>query len=206
MNKYEFLARLYNGLSGLPQDDIDERLSFYGEMIDDLKEEGLTEEEAVAKIGSVEEIVSQVVSEIPFTKHVKERIKPMKNRKTWEIVLIAVGFPVWFPVLLALAVSAFAVALSLCAAAVAVIVSLWAACVSMAVAAVGGLLLSAVLPFVGKGVTAAVMLAGALVCAGLAILLFWGCKAITGKAVLLTKKVLLWAKSRFVKKEKKDEQ
>ena len=59
MRKQEFLAKLRKGLSGLPQDDIEERLIFYSEMIEDRKEEGLSEEEAVAAIGSVDEIVAQ---------------------------------------------------------------------------------------------------------------------------------------------------
>ena len=33
MNKQEFLAQLGKGLSGLPKDDIDERLTFYREQI-----------------------------------------------------------------------------------------------------------------------------------------------------------------------------
>ena len=33
MSKQEFLSRLAEGLSGLPQDDITERLAFYGEML-----------------------------------------------------------------------------------------------------------------------------------------------------------------------------
>ena len=57
MNKQEFLAGLQKGLSGLPQEDVEERLTFYGEMLDDRMEEGLSEEEAVAAAGSVEEIV-----------------------------------------------------------------------------------------------------------------------------------------------------
>ena len=52
MTKREFLAQLRKGLSGLPQDDIEERLTFYGEMIEDRKEEGLSEEEAVSAVGS----------------------------------------------------------------------------------------------------------------------------------------------------------
>ena len=58
MNKTEFLERLGERLSGLPQEDIDERLGFYGEMIDDRMEENLSEEEAVAQIGSMDDIVS----------------------------------------------------------------------------------------------------------------------------------------------------
>lgn len=47
MNKQEFLVKLRKGLSGLPKEDIEERLTFYSEMIDDRMEEGLSEEEAV---------------------------------------------------------------------------------------------------------------------------------------------------------------
>ena len=56
MLKQEFLAQLRDALCGLPQRDIDERLTFYSEMIDDRMEEGLSEEEAVAAVGSVDEI------------------------------------------------------------------------------------------------------------------------------------------------------
>ncbi len=52
MNKREFLQKLENGLSGLPREDIEQRLSFYAEMIDDRIEDGFSEEEAVAGIGT----------------------------------------------------------------------------------------------------------------------------------------------------------
>ena len=39
MNKQEFLAELRKRLSGLPQADIEERIVFYSEMIDDRTEE-----------------------------------------------------------------------------------------------------------------------------------------------------------------------
>ena len=73
MNKQEFLTRLRKGLSGLPQEDIEERLTFYSEMIDDRIEEGLSEEEAVAAIGSPDEIAEQIIGEIPIKKIVKEK-------------------------------------------------------------------------------------------------------------------------------------
>ena len=73
MTKQEFLCELQKGLSGLPRDDTDARLSFYSEMIDDRMEEGMTEEEAVAGIGTVESIVSQIISETPTSKIIAER-------------------------------------------------------------------------------------------------------------------------------------
>ena len=65
MNKREFLARLRKELSGLPQSDREERLAFYSEMIDDRMEEGLSEEDAVSAVGSVEEIAAQIVADFP---------------------------------------------------------------------------------------------------------------------------------------------
>ena len=62
MDKLTFLGLLRQGLNGLPQEDIEERIGFYSEMIDDRMEEGLSEAEAVAGVGSVEEIVPQIIA------------------------------------------------------------------------------------------------------------------------------------------------
>ena len=61
MNKQEFLTELKKALSPLSKADLEERLSFYSEMIDDRMEEGLSEEEAVAAIGSPDEIAAQII-------------------------------------------------------------------------------------------------------------------------------------------------
>ena len=74
MNKQEFLRGLRTALSGLPQDDIEERVTFYGEMIDDRIEEGMSEDEAVAGIGTVDEVRAQTIAEIPLQKLVKEKV------------------------------------------------------------------------------------------------------------------------------------
>ena len=66
MDKQEFLLRLRKELSGLPREDLEERLTFYSEMIDDRMEEGVSEEEAVAAAGSVDEILWQTVEEVPY--------------------------------------------------------------------------------------------------------------------------------------------
>ena len=79
MTKNDFLKELEKGLSGLPKNDISERLDFYGEMIDDRMEEGFTESDAVAACGSVDEIVSQTLNDIPLKKIVKERLSKRKK-------------------------------------------------------------------------------------------------------------------------------
>ena len=62
MDKAQFLEELKRRLSGLPQSELEERLLFYSEMIDDRVEDGLTEEEAVAGIGSVDALVEQIMT------------------------------------------------------------------------------------------------------------------------------------------------
>lgn len=63
------------------------RLAFYGEMLDDRIEEGLSEDAAVAEIGDANEIVRQTVADIPLAKLAKEKIKPKRRLKAWEIIL-----------------------------------------------------------------------------------------------------------------------
>ena len=55
MNKQEFLTQMQKALSWLPQEDIEERIAFYSEIIDDHIEEGMSEELAIAEIGSVQQ-------------------------------------------------------------------------------------------------------------------------------------------------------
>lgn len=197
MNKQEFLAQLRRGLSGLPQDDIEERLTFYGEMIEDRKEEGLSEEEAVSAVGFVSEIVTQAVAETPLAKIAKERIRPKRRLRAGEIVLLVLGSPIWF----SLGIAAVAVIFSFYISLWSVVVSLWAVFASLVACCVGGVLACVVLVIGSRGVSGVAMLAAGIVCAGLAIYLFYGCKAATDGILILTKKLAIWIKNCFIKKE-----
>ena len=197
MTKEEFLNALQSRLYGLPQDDIAERLAFYGEMIDDSMEEGMTEEEAVAAIGSVDEIVAQIVAETPLTRLVREKITPKRSLRAWEIVLLVLGFPLWFPLLLA----AGAVLLSLYIVAWALIICLWAVEISLAAGALAGFAAAAICLFQKRLLPAAAFLGGGLFCAGLAIFMFFGCIAASKGILQLTKKILCGIKNRFIGKE-----
>lgn len=97
MKKEEFISKLREQLKGLPKDDIDNRLSFYSEMIDDRVAEGSSEEQAISDIGGVEKVVNDIAKDTPLLKLVKEKVKPKRTLKTWEIVLLILGFPLWFP-------------------------------------------------------------------------------------------------------------
>lgn len=197
MLKQEFLGKLRSRLSGLPETEMEERLNFYSEMIDDRMEDGLSEEEAVAAIGTVEEIVVQIVAETPFTMLAKERIKPKRQLKTWEIVLLVLGSPVW----LSLGIAAIAVILSVYAAFGAVILSLWAVFAAMVGAGIGGMI-SGIGMMIGDSSLAGIALMGAsIVCAGLSIFVFYGCKAAAKGTVTLTKKIALGIKKCLAGKE-----
>lgn len=197
MRKQEFLCALKKRLSGLPKQDVEDRLNFYSEMIDDRTEEGWTEEEVISDIGSVDEISTQIIADIPFTKIATERVKPKKRLKMWEIALLAIGSPIW----LSLAIAAFAVLLSLYAVLWSLIVSVWAAFASLAAGAVGGVVAGISFAFRGNGLTGIAVIGAGIVCAGLAIFLFFGCKTATNGIIYLSQKIALGIKKCFIKKE-----
>ena len=79
MRKDEFLLMLQKRLEGLPKDEIEERLTFYSEMIDDRMEEGVNEEDAVSVVGDVDKIVAEIIALTPISKIAKERSKPQRR-------------------------------------------------------------------------------------------------------------------------------
>ena len=198
MLKQEFLNALRDRLTGLPQADIEERLTFYGEMIDDRMEEGLSEEEAVAQMGTVDEVVSQIVAETPLTKIVKEKIKPKRKMRAWEIVLLVLGFPLWFPLLITafvLILVFFIVLWTLVICLWAIEVALWASALACLVGAIGLFITKQPVPAIGA-------IGAALILTALSIFLFFGCKAATVGTAKLAKKIVHGIKRLFVGKEK----
>lgn len=197
MGKQEFLVQLRKGLSGLPQEDIEERLTFYSEMIDDRMEEGLSESEAVSAIGTVDAIITQILSDTPLTKLVKEKAKPKRTVKPWGIVLLILGSPIW----LSLLIAAFAIILAAYIVVWSVVITLWSIEASFAACTLGGIVSATVFLFQGNGFTGLAMLSAGVICAGLSIFMLYGCKAATKGILLLTKKMALGIKSLFVGKE-----
>ncbi|MBO5321360.1 MAG: DUF1700 domain-containing protein [Clostridia bacterium] len=197
MTELQFLLSLHNKLSGLPQNEIEERLNFYNEMIEDRIEDGLSEAEAIAEIGTVDEIVEQIVADIPLTKIAKEKIKPKRRIKAWEIVLLVLGAPLWLAILIAI----FAVIFSLYVSLWAVIVSLWACFSAIIASAFGGIIGGIILSIYKNGLTGVALISAGLVCIGLSILFFYSCKVATKGILLFTKKIVFSIKKSFIKKE-----
>ena len=196
MSKQEFLAQLRKGLSGLPQNDIEEHLTFYSEMIDDRIEEGLSEMEAVSAIGTADAIITQVLADTPLTKLVKEKAKPKRTLRAWEIVLLVLGSPIW----LSLLIAAFIIILAAYIVVWSVVITLWSIEASFVACSLGGIISAVIFAFQGNELTGLAMLGAGIICAGLSIFMFYGCKAATKGALLLTKKMALGIKSLFVGK------
>lgn len=168
MTKQEFLGKLSERLSGLPKKDIEERLSFYDEMISDRMEDGLSEEEAVDGIGTIEECSARIVDEIPLKNIVKERIRPKKKMSGSTIALLIITFPIWMPFLCA----AFAVIFSVYASLWALVASLWGVTLSLIVAPLVGVLGTLNLVIRGNLEEGLCIFAFTLIAIGFAILFF----------------------------------
>jgi len=202
MNKEMFLTGLCERLSKLPQDEIKEQLAFYSEMIDDRVEDGLSEEAAVAEIGPVDEIAKQIMSEIPLSHLVRTKVSSThrtasgRSRKTWKTVLLIVGAVVWVPLLIAV----LAVLLSLFIAIWAVVISLWAVFLALAASALACIPGAVILLVKGNPLGALAAIGAGLLCAGLAILMYFACLAITRGIARLSKKMVWKVKSLLISK------
>ncbi len=198
MNKQEFLNKLQSELNGIPKKDVDDRINFYSEMIDDQVEEGLTEEDTVSKLGNIQDIVKQITIEIPLSKLVKEKVTIKRKLTATEITLLALGSPIWLSLLIAV----FAVFISIYVVAWSLIISVWAIEVSLVACAVGGTIAFLIFILKGNLISAFAILSTGLICAGLSILGYFAFKYLTKLIIKLTKQIFIWIKSLFIKKEK----
>lgn len=196
MTKQEFLSELREQLAGLPKEDIEDRLNFYAESIDDRIDDGKSEEEAVNELGSIDSIIKEIAAVTPFKKIVKEKIKPKRRIRGWEVALIIVSFPIWLPLTISALVvtaAAFIVLWALVIASYAIetgLVSLSVTCgVAFAASCMDG---DPQLAVLGASILA---LAGACFA-------FIGCVYATKLNIALIKKLIIGIKAAFIRKRK----
>ena len=115
----------------------------------------------------------------------------------WEVLLLILGSPIWVSLLIALV----AVVFSLCVVMWSVIISLWAVFGSVAGCSFGGIIAGLIIALGGNHSTGMPLIGAGIVCAGLSVFLFYGCKAATKGTVLLAKKMALGIKNCFIRKE-----
>ena len=194
MTKVEFLNELKKQLNGLPENDLNERLSFYDEMIEDRKDEGKSEEEAVNEIGPVDKVANEILAETPLYNLIKERVKPKRALRGWEIVLLVLGFPLWFPLVTVFFILCLVAYLLVW---VGVLV-MYALELGFASIGAGGTILFFI--NLGTGVTSFTYLGVGILSIGIALLLIFGCIGVTKGTCKLSKKIALRIKSIFIKK------
>ena len=190
MDKQEFLKKLRQGL---PAEDREERILFYTEMIEDRMEEGFSEEEAVASVGSLDEILAQS----PEANALPAAPKQKRQLKTWGIMLLLLGSPIWLSLLVAAVSVAFAAAVVLLCG----IVVLWSMFAAMVAVSLAGIASGAALVFTGSGISGTAMIGAAIAAAGLAIFCFCGSHAASKGVVLALKSLVRRFKNRFSQKE-----
>ena len=212
MTKQEFIKELREKLSDLPKSELEDRLGFYIEMIEDGIEEGKTEEEAVAEIGGAEIVCARIREELSGAECNDEEkfetvaeskelaqsneiaVLPTAEKKsglskTASILIFWIGSPIW----LALAITLYAVLWS-------VVVSLYAVNLSLAASTLA-IVFVPVLLVKGRFLSALLTLGAVLFVAGLAIFTFFLSKQVTLLMFKLSKKILLAVKASLLKRK-----
>ena len=198
MNKKQFLEAIRNRIKGLPENDIDKSLDYYSEMIDDRVEDGMTEEEAVAALGTVDEIVAQILNDIPLPKLVKEKVSPKRSLSAWEILLLVLGFPLWFPLLIACASIVFSIYIVIWS----VVISLYAVNFTVLISGLACIAAGVLFFVTAKPVSAIYIMGIGFLCLGFGILLLFLFTLIAVGFVKLSKLIILGIKGLFVRKER----
>lgn len=95
----EFLQQLKSALAHLPYSEVERVVSYYSENVQDKIEDGVSEEEAIASFGNLDEIVSMIEEEVTITSIVKDKvIKKSKDSNVNKIligIIAVLGIPLW---------------------------------------------------------------------------------------------------------------
>ena len=197
MTKIEFLNAIRKKLSILPKEEVDDRINFYSEMIDDEIEDGLSEKDAISDIGSVDDVVESILAETPVVKLAKQRLKSKRRFSVIEVILLTLGSPIWLSLLIAF----IAVLFSAYVAVASVVISVWAVFISTCVGGVGGVLAGLFFASTKNVYTGILLIGLSFVCVGIAILFFYVCKWLSKAVLVLPKKFILSIKKSLIKKE-----
>ena len=196
MTKADFLQLLERALAQLPEEERRQNLEYYSELLDDMLEEGMTEAEATAKLGSPGQIAQNILQEMPLGKLVTTRMKPKSGWTPLAIILAVVGSPVWVPLLLAAAALVLGLFVSIWAlglAAVAVVLGLAVIVVAAPIVAIRAAVLTLPLGLILLG--AGLVLLGLCVLGGLMAVEL--CRLLWQLTVWLAHKI----KGLFIRKE-----
>lgn len=106
MNRIEYRAALESRLAAVPSAERAKQLDYYDEMICDRMEDGMTEEEAIAMLGDIDETAREILSQYALPSPVSPPAPDKDNRggsHLWLWITLAIlGSPIWISLLAAL--------------------------------------------------------------------------------------------------------
>ena len=189
MNKAEFIEALAAELEGLPAAEITKSLEYYGEVIDDRVECGMTEDEAVAALDELPVIRERLIEDTPLPVLVRGSIKTRTRPGVLLTILLILGSPLWISFLAvaaSLVLTLFIVFWTLIAVLWVLAAVLWVGFGALCVASVGFIAYSVLTVVTGGAFINALACVGlAIASAGAAILMFFAALyAVKGMAVL----------------------
>jgi len=197
MTKQEFLQGLETRLQQENIANVDSVLDFYDEMISDRMEEGMSEEDAVAKNEDIESIVNSMNLEKSMPNLIKDTIakkhdNAKKNNKSasWTVLLV-IGAPIWIP--LALAYMAVVFSFILCI--FSLLLAYFAIALSFSVSSIL-YFIGAFTVFIGNVTFAGCvfMIGTSLLLGGISVFMWIGAKSVTREILDFTKTILRKAK------------
>ena len=198
MNRQEFITEIGRRLEGFPPEEIERSKEYFLEMIEDRMEDGMSEEEAIADIGSVDDAVADILKDIPLTKVIKATMKPEGKLRGWQIACLILGSPIWVPLLLVAIILIFVwyiVIWVIVIAFFAIDLALFVSGIAMVIAGLASIAqMEPAVPVLTIGI--------GLILIGGSVLLFLPLLKLAKVTCKLGKKTALWIKSWFVRRKK----
>ena len=193
MNKQEYHARLRAALACLPEGEIEESVAFYTEMIDDRVADGLTEEEATAQLDDPKAAARAIIADLPVVPRTVVRTKQRNRALYWTLVIL--GFPLWFPLLLAAGMLVLAGLLTIWC----LILGLWLLAAGLLAGGPLGIGVCLWALAVGQPAYGVFELGSGLLCFGLGLFCLHGAVAASKTLMQVSRQWIAKAKAPFVK-------
>lgn len=224
MNKQEYLDQLRTALGCLSEEEVEESVAFYTEMIDDRVADGMSEEEATAQLDEPKTAARAIIGDLPAeareasqvsraaqatpTQAVPPNPKPKSRVLYWTLVIL--GSPLWLALLLAAAavvlaavVIVAALVLSVAAVAASLLLTLWVLAAGLLAAGPLGIAVCFYGLAMGQPAYAAAELGSGLICFGLGLFCLHGAAAASAGAGRLWRVCIAKAKIWFAKGKNK---
>lgn len=195
MNKQEYLGKLREALACLPDDEIDESVAFYAEMIDDRMADGMAEDEAVAQLDDPKAAARAIIADLPPVPRAAARTKRKSRVLYWTLIIL--GSPLWLTLLLAGATVVLAGVIVIWS----LIFALWALAAGLLAGGPAGIVVCLLGLAAGQPAYAASELGGGLICLGLGLFCLHGAMAASKALLEVSRQWVGRARALFVKRK-----